>query len=197
MDSAFFLGREAAAAAAFSSTVACRDDITREGEEKEEQVGADEERTLLDRVERSFDRFCEKVSLPPALRLQARLSWLLDNRATVRGAVSAAAAALLCPRAEAFLAEDPELMARAAAAIADGGKDSGAGVRAGKDGCPTGRGWGALVPLAEEMMGAAMRAGTGETRAWNGQKNGLVLVVSAAWLLLCGAGGSDGGDGAG
>lgn len=208
MDSAFFLGREAtaaaaaaaatAAAAASSGTVACCDGITREEEkEEEERVYAEEERALLERAERSFDRFCEKVGLAPALRLQARLSWLLDNRGTVRGAVSAAAAALLCPRAEAFLAEDPDLMGRAAAAIADGGRECGAGIRGEGGGCPSGRGWGAFVPLAEEMMGAAMRARGGETRAWGGEEDGIVLVVSAAVLLLCGAGGFDGSDGAG
>ena len=201
MDSAFFLGREATAAAAAtapSGTLVCRGNITKEEEEeKEEEGGAEEDRALLERVERSFDRFCEKVGLPPALRLQARLSWLLDSRATVRGAVSAAAAALLCPRAEAFLAEDPDLMARAAAAIADGGRESGAGVRAGGDGCPTGRGLGAFAPLAEVRMGAVMRAGIEETRAWGGGRGGLVLEVNASLSFFCGAGGSDGADGVG
>lgn len=198
MDSAFSLGRNAtaaasagvtrtAAAAASSGTVACCDDYTRKEEGNEGvKVYAEEERALLDRAERSFDLFCEKVCLPPALRLQARLSWLLDNRAAVKGAVSTAAAALLCPQAKAFLAKDPDLMGRAAAAIADDGRESGAGVRGGGRGRPPGEEWGAFVPLVEEMMGAAMRAGVGETRAWDGEKDGLVLVVSDQLLSFCG-----------
>ena len=207
MDSACFLGRKAArgapaamavdanakvamatatAVAGSPGTVDGCDDYTsgkEEGEEEGKEVETEFERALLERAERSFDRFCEKVNLPPALRLQVRLSWLLDNRDTIRGAVAAAAAALLCPRAAAFLAEDPELLWRAGMAIADGGSKSGGGAGVVEGGSPPGRGWGAFVPLAEEMMSAAIRAGGGGSRAWGEEDGARALVVSAGFLF--------------
>lgn len=57
------------------------------------------------------------MRLSPAPRAQARLSWLLDNQSGVEGALSRAAAALLCPRTVACLSSDPDLVSLAGEAI--------------------------------------------------------------------------------
>ncbi|CAN0554667.1 unnamed protein product, partial [Ectocarpus sp. 12 AP-2014] len=80
-----------------------------------------QERAVLGTVETVFDRFCEQVRLSPEVRIQARLSWLLDSGASGKAGssvpassssvcVSTAAAALLCPKASACLGADPDLM---------------------------------------------------------------------------------------
>ncbi|CAM9891539.1 unnamed protein product, partial [Ectocarpus fasciculatus] len=101
-----------------------------------------QERATLGAAEAIFDRFCEQVCLSPEPRVQARLSWLLDNGASGKAGsgvslcVSTAAAALLCPKTSACLASDPDLLAMAGAVLArhggsrgvdDSGDDGGGG----------------------------------------------------------------------
>lgn len=116
-----------------------------------------------------------QVNLSPESRTQARLSWLIDHRATVINALSSAAATLLCPRAAAYLAADPDLLALAGAALAG----HGGGYCRGGDRGGDGGGGGAFVPLAEELQRVAWNVRATSCGEEEEEDEALVMLVSS------------------
>ncbi|CAB1109957.1 unnamed protein product [Ectocarpus sp. CCAP 1310/34] len=131
MDTAFSRGLSSRAATGGTLSI----DHAREPDQEAQ------ERAILGTAETVFDRFCEQVRLTPEVRIQARLSWLLDSGAPGKAGssvpasscsvcVSTAAAALLCPKASACLAADSDLLAMAGAVLATHGSSRGAAAAA-------------------------------------------------------------------
>lgn len=112
----------------------------------------------------------QQVRLPPEPRIQARLSWLLDNGASsaVSGGgdgnggsvasslyVSTAAAAFLCPRTSACVAADPDLLAIAKSILAKYGGGEIGSLSAADGTGQTANGTAKVLPLAKDLLRAA------------------------------------------
>ncbi|CAN0268566.1 unnamed protein product, partial [Hapterophycus canaliculatus] len=157
---------------------------------------------MLNRAETMLEQFCKQVRLSPEPRVQARISWLLDHgahaakRVSSSLSVSIAAAALLCPRASACLAADPDLLALAGAVLATYRAGGGGGRDRGDGGSGTGRTarrTKVFLPLGEELLRAA--GGRARGRLLEAIDSGKKVPRGSPSLLTVGenGGGSSGG----